>query len=71
MNKKSEVIEIKECPICRKEILSDATTENNFCNLCSMNLISKRIIKIINQEERFFCCEICLEEYENIFEEEC
>ncbi len=70
MDKKSEVIKVKECPLCGKEILSDATTENNFCNLCSMNLVNKKIVKIINHEEKSFCCEICLEEYEDIFEEE-
>ena len=69
MNKKLGVIEIKECPLCGKEILSDAMTENNHCNLCSMSLVNKKVIKIINQEEKSFCCEICVERYEDIFEE--
>jgi len=42
-------INFQECPICEKEILSDATTKS-YCRLCGMN---------IDNLKKDFCCPNC------------
>ena len=53
------MVERKNCPLCKKEVVSDAAT-SGFCVLCGMALV---------EEQELFCSERCEKKYSLIYEE--
>lgn len=57
----------KNCPICSKEIRSDAAI-HEYCKLCGMGIPEVRNVPQINVDDEktyFFCCDRCLLIYKN------
>jgi hypothetical protein len=60
----------KQCPICKQELISDAT-KMQACALCGMVLDSQNMVMFIEDgEEKYFCLHGCYEKYFSINETE-
>ena len=58
----------KNCPICRQEIISDAS-EPISCALCGMVIDHSNMILLVESgEEKYFCLHGCYEKYSSINE---
>jgi hypothetical protein len=61
--------DVKKCPICEKDLFSDATVKE-FCQLCSMVLEKEEmIVKIEKSRPKYFCCNKCYKKYVTINKE--
>lgn len=61
-----QIMRFKDCPICKKNLISDATAMG-YCKLCGMALpTNTMIIKTESQEMIAFCCKDCEIKYSNV-----
>lgn len=59
---------IKECPICEKEIISDATIIE-FCKLCAMQVEkNNRFISGTNGSTNYYCSKRCFEKFKKFYQ---
>ena len=58
------VVEEKKCPICEKNIHSDANI-HEYCKLCGMGIPNTSEVPKLQTEEGtlYFCCDICYSIY--------
>lgn len=56
----------KQCPICKQEVMSDASKPLS-CALCGMIVDSKNMFLFVeDSEEKYFCLHGCYEKYNQI-----